>query len=148
MQITTSFRVAAILALALGTAQAQDQSNLVGTWTGETTILLDTGEKVIEAPRTQSIVITGVKDNLIRGYRTWTALQNNQKGFVGSVPEDSAREPFIGIIQSNGKTIRMVETDDRGMMFCELIAPDQIEMTYMEAAPHAVIYTTVYQKVE
>ncbi|WP_372574775.1 hypothetical protein [Ruegeria jejuensis] len=129
-------------------AQAQDSQSFVGTWTGETTILLDTGKKIIEAPRQQSIIITEADGNLLRGYRTWSALEEDQQGFVGSVPTSDAQEPFIGVIMSNGTTIRMVETEDGGLMFCELISPDQIEMTYMEAAPHAVIYTTVYKKIE
>jgi len=123
------------------------QSDLVGTWRTETTVLLETeGDKIVEAPREMSFVIEEVNGQLVRGYRTWMAEAANQPGYVENVPLNEAREPFIGSVTSDGKTIHLVETDDEGMMFCQRMGPDEIELTYMEAAPHPVVYSAILHR--
>jgi hypothetical protein len=140
--------VVSIFSLAVSSLQSLAQgSDLVGTWTTEATILLETqGGEIVEAPREMSIVIEEVDGQLVRGYRTWMAEAANQPGYVEETPLNEAREPFIGSVTSDGKTIRLVETDDEGMMFCERMGPDEIELTYMEAAPHPVVYSAVFQR--
>ena len=139
----------AIFSLALGVGQVlAQQSDLVGTWTTETTILLETDGKIVEAPRELTFVIEEVHGQLVRGYRTWEAEAANQPGYVGNVPLNEAREPFIGSVTSDGKTIHLVETEDEGMMICERTGPDEIEFTYMEAAPHPVAYTAIFHRMK
>jgi len=60
----------------------------------------------------------------------------------------SAEEPFIGTIDTDGVTLRLVEIDDSGMLFCGCLGPDRLEITYMETYPHAVIYTSVLTRDE
>lgn len=62
------------------------------------------------------------------------------------VPLNEVREPFIGSVTSDGKTIRPVETDDENLMSCQRTGPDEIELTYMEAAPHRVVYSTILHR--
>ena len=131
---------------ASATPSLAQQSDLVGTWTTETTILLETEGEIVEAPRMMSFVVEEVDGQLVRGYRTWEAEAANQPGYVGDTPLNEAREPFIGSVTSDGKTIHLVETDDEGMMFCQRMGPDEIELTYMEAAPHPVVYSTILHR--
>ena len=135
--------------LSLGGAEAlAQQSDLVGTWTTETTVLLESEDKIVEAPREMSFVIEDVHGQFVRGYRTWKAKAEHQPGYVGDTALEEAREPFIGTVTSDGKSLRLVETEDEGMMFCERTGPDQIELTYMEAAPHPVVYTAVLNRAQ
>jgi len=140
--------VVSIFSLAVSAAPSLAQnSDLVGTWTTKTKVLLETeGGKIVEAPREMSFVIEKVNGQLVRGYRTWMAKIPNQPGYVGETPLKEAREPFIGSVTSDGKSIRLVETEDNGMLFCERMGPDAIELTYMEAAPHPVVYSTILHR--
>ena len=140
--------VVSIFSLAVSAAPALAQkSDLIGTWTAKTTVLLETeGNKVVEAPREITFIIETVDGQLIRGYRRWMAKTPNQPGYVGETALHEAREPFIGSITSDGKHFRLVETEDDGMMFCERMGPDEFELTYLEAAPHAVAYTAVFHR--
>ena len=136
------------LSLTLCATQASaEQSDLVGTWTTETTILLESEGKLIEAPRRHTFVIEEVDGQLVRGYRTW-AGQADEPGYVGDVPQNEAREPFIGTLSSDGQTLYLVETEDEGMIFCERIGADRIEMAYMESAPHAIVFTAVLERAQ
>ncbi|MCP4328628.1 MAG: hypothetical protein GY791_09365 [Alphaproteobacteria bacterium] len=92
-----------------------------------------------------SMVIENVDGPLLLGYRTWQAITDDP-GNVAGVDVLSAREPFIGAIDSDGVTLRFVETDDPGILFGELLGPNELEITYMEAYPHAVVFTTVLRR--
>jgi len=129
-----------------GPGALAQESSLVGTWTAETKILLESEGALIEAPRQLSFVIEDVDGQFVRGYRTWKAQVENQPGYVGNTPLEEAREPFIGTVSADGKSIRLVEVEDEGMMFCERTGPDEIEFTYMETAPHPVVYTAIFHR--
>ena len=121
------------------------QSDIVGTWSGEITLLLKVNDEILEVPRQWSLVIEKADKSLIRGYHQWKAVTDDP----GNVAGESvlvATEPIIGAVDTDGVTLRFVETADSGILFAELLAPDKLEATYMETHPHAVIFTTVLRR--
>ena len=145
MRILQLFVIAVFsLALSVHHARAQ-QPDILGTWSAEANILLELDGEIVKVPRVLTVVIEKVDGALFLGRRTWQALTDDP-GNVAGVDVLGATEPFIGAIDTDGVTLRFVETDDPGIMFGELLGPNQLEITYMEAWPHAVIYTVVMQR--
>lgn len=141
--------ILAVLTLSATQGTSQTQSDLAGAWNAKTTILLVVDGEPLEAEREFSFVIENVNGSLVRGHRAWTATTPpDQIGYVGENAVTEAREPFIGVISADGRTIHMVETQDRGSIITNILGPDQIEVTYMENAPHAVVHTAIYKRVE
>lgn len=83
---------------------------------------------------------------LIKGNKHWKKLRG-QGGNVAGVDMPEANEPFIGTIESDGQTVRMVEIEDYGLMFGRIIGPDKLEISYMEPHPHAVVWTAIFQRI-
>ena len=80
------------------------------------------------------------------GYRTWAEVDE-----PGNVEEDlvlEATEPFIGALSMDGRTLRLVEVDDDGLMFVSRVGDDALEFTDMEAAPHPIVYTAIFRLLE
>ena len=142
----TQFIAAAVFSLALSTNQSQaQQPDILGTWSIEADILLELNGEIVKVSRLMTVVIENVDGRLFIGRRTWQALSDDP-GNVAGVNTLGATEPFIGAIDPDGVTLRFVETDDNGMMFGELLGPDELELTYMETWPHAVIYTVIMRR--
>jgi hypothetical protein len=106
---------------------------------------MERDDEIVKVPRVMTIVIDKVEGALFYGHRTWKALTDDP-GNVAGTDVLSATEPFIGAIDTDGVTLRIVETDDRGIMFGEVLGPKELEITYMESYPHAVVYTAVLKR--
>lgn len=122
------------------------ECDLTGTWVGETVIILESQGQIVAAPRIHTIVIEEVDGNLVQGFRTWRSPEDEDPGYVGDVATTDASEPFIGSLSADGDALHLVEFEDHGMLIGEVLGPDRIEFTYMEAAPHAVVYTAIYHR--
>ncbi|MEM0906802.1 MAG: hypothetical protein AAGJ94_05515 [Pseudomonadota bacterium] len=132
-----------------GPTLAQDTADLAGTWTAKTNVLLISDGKVVEAEREYSFVIERVSGALIQGYRAWEAISPpDQIGYVGEEQLTQAREPFIGVVSADNETIHMVETEDRGSIMARILGANQIEIIYTENAPHAVVHSAIYSRVD
>lgn len=118
---------------------------IVGTWSAQADILLELDDEIVKVPRVLSVMIERVEGQLFVGERKWQAVTDDP-GNVAGVDVLRATEPFIGAIDSDGVTLRMVETDDPGFMIGELLSPNELEITYMETWPHAVVYTVVLRR--
>ena len=129
------FVAAAVFFLALAAHQSNaQQPDILGTWSAEANILLELDGEIVKVPRVLSVVIEKVDGALFYGRRTWQALTDDP-GNVAGANVLGATEPFIGAIDTDGVTLRFVETDDPGMMFGELLGPNALEITYMETYP-------------
>ncbi len=145
MQIVRAVATAAFAwSLSLGQVQAEEP-DILGTWSAETEILLVVEDQVVRVPRAVTVVFEEVDGQLLIGYRGWQAL-SDAPGNVAGAEVLGAKEPFIGVIDSDGVTLRFVETDDRGHMIGELLGPNALEFTYLETWPHAVAYTVVLER--
>jgi len=138
----------AILSAVAGIVPASGQtSDLVGTWTAEITIALQSEGQVVEVDRDWLFVVEEVDGSLVRGYHAWLA-ESDDPGYVEDKPVLTASEPFVGAVSSDGKILHLVEINDQGLMFGELIGPGKLEISYMEVAPHAVVFSTVLSRAE
>lgn len=120
--------------------------DLVGAWVGETIIALQSEGEIVEAPRVHTIIIEEVSGNIVKGYRTWRSPDDDDPGYVGDQATTAASEPFIGALSSDGDDLRLVEIEDRGILIGEVLGRDAIEFTYMETAPHPVVFTAIYRR--
>jgi len=145
MKFNRFFSLGAV-AMFIGCDAMAQTPDLVGTWTGEVVTLLQSEGELVERATAISVVIEKVNGNHIFGYRTWKIIDKPVPGYVGDVPLTSASEKFIGAISSDGDTLRLVEVEDRGIMFGEVLGPDEIEFTYIETAPHPVAFTGIYHR--
>lgn len=144
-----AFGVALLALVGTEPTVAQDNADLVGTWRADTIVLLESEGELVEAEREFSFVIESISGSLVRGFRTWKATDPaEQTGYVGDDKVTEAQEPFIGVLSSDGKTIHMVETQDRGTIITNVLSTDQIEVTYFENAPHPVVHTGIYDRVK
>ncbi len=140
--------VATLFAVAVSASASKAQtSDLVGTWTAEATVIMESDEEIVEVPNVFTIMIESVNGSVVQGTRTWKAVTDDP-GYVDDERVLEATEPFIGALSSDGKTLRLVEVDDHGLMFATRIGDDELEFTYMEAAPHAVAYTAIFHRQE
>ena len=137
------FAAAALVLMVISAVQPRaEQPDLLGSWSAQAEILLERNDEIVKVPRMLTMVIDRVDGNLFFGRRLWEALTDDP-GNVAGRDVLEASEPFIGAIDSDGVTLRIVETDDPGIMFGELLGPNRMEITYMESYPHAVIYTVI-----
>lgn len=132
----------AVLCAAPAVAQTSD---LAGTWTAEITIALESEEEIVEVQREWVFVIEEIDGSLVSGYHAWKA-ESDDPGYVENQSVLAASEPFLGAVSSDGKTLRLVEINDHGLLFGELIGPQELEVSYMETAPHAVAFTAVVRR--
>ncbi|WP_421724624.1 hypothetical protein [Bauldia sp.] len=137
----------AALFAAITSASMAQASDLIGTWTAETSVILELDDEIVEAPRIFTIVIESVNGQIVRGTKSWKA-GSDDPGYIDDESVFEATEPVIGALSGDGKTLRLVEVDDHGLMFATRIGDDEIELTYMEGPPHAVAYTAIFQRQE
>jgi hypothetical protein len=145
MRILQSALLAAALSFAVTAQSLADDQDFVGTWTGDITFLVELDGKIVEAPRHWTVVIQKVEGGLVRGLNHWTA-KDSTPGNVAGTDVLEAAEPVIGTVDADEPVIHMVEVDDFGTLTCELLGPDQLEATYIELHPHAVVGTTVLHR--
>jgi hypothetical protein len=133
------------LLLLAGGASAQ-QPDISGTWKAEVQNLRPIDGKLVQSLLEMTLKIEAQDGGLIRGNKHWKKLRG-QGGNVAGVDLPEANEPFIGTLESDGRTVRMVEINDYGLMFGRVIGPDKLEVSYMEPYPHAVAWTAIFQRI-
>ena len=127
-------------------SSAAEPPDLIGVWQGEATVLLQhKGETEITTQR-QILEITRQDGVLIRGIHRWKAGDTTIKGHVSGQHVTEAHEPFLGVIGQSGKTLRMVETEDPGMLFGILNGTDEMEVEYFEAGTNAVVWNAILRR--
>lgn len=136
--------VIGIFSLAVSSAQALAQgADLVGTWVGKVEArVVGPDENIRKGVREEaSVVIEEVDGRFVRAYKTWKAKNESEAGYIEDVEAVQAKEPMLGVISADGKTIDFVELEDEGTMFCDLTGPDTMEIIYLEGVPHPTVAT-------
>ena len=138
--------LAIFLALAPNPAEAEPP-NLIGRWQGEATVLLQFKTETVQTSQMQILEITHHDGQMIRGLHLWAALEDGIYGNVAGEHVVEASEPVIGVVGQDGKTIRMVEIDDPGMLFATVLGPNELEVEYLEAGETAVVWNAILRRV-
>ncbi len=121
--------VAALLAPGTIASAQSDIPDLKGRWTGTT-------EVVLRSKVSEHINPTGQTTFTTIPF-TITIEQQEGHGFAGTWASARASDPLIGVIQSDGKRLHMVDND--GTLAGELLGPDEMEVCRTEATPQSMV---------
>src|SRR5262245_62661835 len=112
--------------------------NLKGTWTGEYEAYFHAG--TTKAQVTLEIIEqTGAG---FRGFNSWQHQQDKNKPLAvqKGKPTTSDKEPIMGVVGFDGKTLHIVEQGDGGQIEGELVGPDTLRVIYRESGDNALVY--------
>lgn len=107
--------------------------NLVGTWTGPFKAMRET----TVADGALTVRVLEQDGALLKAEKSWQSL--GVAGNVAGKAVKEATEPLVGVIDFDGKSVHLAEQDDNGLYAGRLVAPDTLELVYIEAG-HATAY--------
>jgi hypothetical protein len=144
-RVLISMVVAVFLVSAAAAAEDAGQGipNLVGKWTAEYKVFSPRGSY----ESSNVLTITEQDGPYLRGNHGWT-VKKGSKNVVqqhGKVVT-SEKEPIIGVIDFDGKTVRIVEKDDTGRFDGRVVGPDKMELVHTEGGAEALVYRAVFTK--
>ena len=144
-RILVSIVVAVFLVSAVAAAEEAGQviPNLVGKWTADYKVFSPRG--FVESSNV--LTVTEQDGPYIRGNHVWTV----RKGPKDLIPQHgkvvtSEKEPLIGVIDFDGKTVRIVEKGDTGRFDGRVVGPDKMELVHTEGGAEALVYRAVFTK--
>ena len=140
-----SMLVAVFLVSAVAVAEETGQAipNLVGKWTAEYKVFSPHG--VVESSNV--LTVTEQDGPYIRGNHVWT-IRNGPKGLVTQHGKaiTSEMEPIIGVIDFDGKTVRIVEKGDTGRFDGRVAGQHKMELVHTEGGAEAFVYRAVFTR--
>ena len=144
-RVLVSMVVAVFLVSAAAAAEEAGQviPNLVGKWTAEYKVFSPRG--FIESSNV--LTVTEQDGPYIRGNHVWI-VRKGPKDLItqhGKVVT-SEKEPIIGVIDFDGKTVRIVERGDTGRFDGRVVGPNKMELVHTEGGAEAFIYRAVFTK--
>ena len=142
-RVLVSMVVAVFLASAAAAAEEAVIPNLVGKWTAEYKVFSPRG--YIESSNV--LTVTEQDGPYIRGNHVWTA----RKGPKDLITQHgkaitSEKESIIGVIDFDGKTVRIVEQGDTGRFDGRVMGPNKMELVHTEGGAEALIYRAVFTR--
>jgi len=148
MKIGARVLISIVVAVFLVSAVAAEEAgqvipNLVGIWTAEYKVLSPRG--FVESSNV--LTITEQDGPYIRGNHVWTVKKGakdliTQHGKVVTNEE----EPIIGVIDFDGKTVRIVERGDTGGFDGRVVGPNKMELVHTEGGAEALVYRAVFTR--
>ena len=115
--------------------------NLKGVWAGEY-------EAYFHAGMTKARVEIEITEQTGAGFKGSNSWQHHlgdktkplavQKG----KPATSDKEPIMGVVGFDGKTLYIIEQGDGGRIDAELVGPDTMRVIYSESGDNALVYRT------
>lgn len=141
--------LAAMVVVFLGSAAAaaaeaeQAIPNLVGKWTAEYKVYSPRG--FVESSNV--LTVTEQDGPYIRGNHVWT-VRKGPKGLITQHGKavSSEKEPIIGVIDFDGKTVRIVEHGDTGRFDGRVVGPNKMELVHTEGGAEPFVYRAVFTK--
>jgi hypothetical protein len=144
-KVLVSVVVAVFLLSAVAVAEEAGQviPNLVGKWTAEYKVFSPRG--FIESSNV--LTVTEQDGPYIRGNHVWT-IRKGPKDLITQHGKAvaSQKEPIIGVIDFDGKTVRIVEKGDTGRFEGRVVAPNRMELVHTEGGAEALVYRAVFTK--
>jgi hypothetical protein len=144
-RVLASMVVSVFLVSAVAVAEEAGQviPNLVGKWTAEYKVFSPRG--FVESSNV--LTVTEQDGPYIRGNHVWT-VSNGPKGLITQHGKaiSSEKEPIVGVIDFDGKTVRIVEQGDTGRFDGRIVGPDKMELVHTEGGAEAFVYRAVFTK--
>jgi hypothetical protein len=147
MKIGARVLVSAVVAVFLASAAAAAEEagqvipNLIGKWTAEYKVFSPRG--FVESSNV--LTVTEQDGPYFRGNHVWT-VKKGSKDLVtqhGKIVT-SEKEPIIGVIDFDGKTVRIVEQGDTGRFDGRVAGPNKMELVHTEGGAEALLYRAVF----
>ena len=144
-RVLVSMVVAVFLVSAVDAAEEAGQviPNLVGKWTAEYKVFSPRG--YIESSNV--LTVTEQDGPYIRGHHVWT-VRKGPKDLITQHGKavTSEKEPIIGVIDFDGKTVRIVEQGDTGRFDGRIVGPNKMELVHTEGGAEALVYRAVFTR--
>lgn len=144
-RVLISMVVAVFLASPVAAAEEAGQviPNLVGKWTAEYKVFSPHG--FIESSNV--LTITEQDGPYIRGNHVWT-VKKGAKDLITQHGKavSSEKEPIVGVIDFDGKTVRIVERGDTGRFDGRVVGLNTMELVHTEGGAEAFVYRAVFTK--
>ena len=144
-RVLVSIMAAVFLVSAVAAADETGQviPNLVGKWTAEYKVFSPRGSY----ESSNVLTITEQDGPYLRGNHGWTV----KKGSKNVVPQHGKvvtgeKEPIIGVLDFDGKTVRIVEQGDTGRFEGRVVGPNKMELVHTEGGAEAFVYRAVFTK--
>lgn len=137
--------MAMVVFLVSTTAAAEEAGqtipNLVGKWTAEYKVFSPRG--FVESSNV--LTVTEQDGPYIRGNHVWT-IRKGPKGLITQHEKaiTSEKEPIIGVIDFDGKTVRIVEQGDTGRFDGRIAGSNTMELVHTEGGAEAFVYRAVF----
>lgn len=145
VKVLVSMLVAVFLVSVAAAAEESGQviPNLVGKWTAEYKVFSPRG--FIESSNV--LTVTEQDGPYIRGNHVWT-VRKGPKDLITQHKKvvTSEKEPLIGVIDFDGKTLRIVERGDTGRFDGRVVGPNKMELVHTEGGAEAFVYRAVFTK--
>ncbi|MRR55590.1 MAG: hypothetical protein EG822_13970 [Deltaproteobacteria bacterium] len=151
MKFRASILVSVMVALFLVSAVAVAEEtgpvipNLVGKWTAEYKVFSPRG--FVESSNV--LTITEQDGPYFRGNHIW-AVNKGPKGLITQHGKaiTSEKEPIIGVIDFDGKTVRIIEKGDSGRFDGRVAGQNKLELVHTEGGAEAFVYRAVFTRQE
>jgi hypothetical protein len=144
-RVLVSMGVLLFLVSAVAAAEEAGQviPNLVGEWIAKYKVFSPRG--FVESSNV--LTVTEQEGPYIRGTHLWRVRKGpkdliSQHGKVVS----SEKEPIVGVIDFDGKTVRLVEQGDTGRFDGRVVGPNKMELVHTEGGAEAFVYRAVFTK--
>lgn len=114
--------------------------NLKGAWVGEYEAYFHAGMTKARV----EIEITEQTGAGFRGFNSWQHHRDKQPPLAvqKGKPATSDKEPIMGVVGFDGKTLYIVEQGDDGRLDAALVGPDTMRVIYTESGDNALVYRT------
>ncbi|USG63181.1 hypothetical protein NBZ79_09355 [Sneathiella marina] len=121
-------------ALPLSLTQAQEAPDLVGTWTGDHSIIIHRDGAVELGKITTVLTIKQQDGPYFQGSKTWKRQEKiSVYSDIGEELATEGLENIVGVIGFDGETVTIAEGEDSGVHHGRLIDRDQMMLTYVES---------------
>lgn len=116
--------------------------DLRGTWEGDYEIVFLNGSK-----KAHDLMSIQYQDGpRLRGWHRWRHEEPNKPvaihvmGPLAGETMAENRDPFVGIVGFDNRTVDLAEEGDTGVMRGELVSPDLLRLTYVQGGVQARVY--------
>lgn len=148
MKIAAKVFVSMMIGVFLVAAAAAEEAgqvipNLVGKWTAEYKVFSSRG--FVESSNV--LTVTEQDGPYIRGNHVWT-IRKGPKDLIKQHKKAvaSEKEPIMGVIDFDGKTVRIVEQGDTGRFDGRIVGANKMELIHTEGGAEAFVYRAVFTK--
>lgn len=132
----------------IGAASAEDMESLIGTWRGDYRALIyhDGATRVGEV--SMKLTIVAQDGEFLVGSHEWQLGASHQgKPDIGGTASRGGAEDLVGLVSFDGKTVRLLETEDNGTLELTMVDANTLHAEYFEQGhDEATVFRVVLRR--